>query len=175
MSLAEDGQQALDLFASQDFDCILMDIHMPVMDGVEATRRIRAAEDRSQWSEIRNQRSEDRGQGTEVRDQKSEVRDQRSESDLSDLSEGASGGSESQDSPISESPNSRIPESSPELNTPAGTPVQPGKNPRIPIIALTAYAMDGDRERFLEAGMDDYLAKPVHKDDLENVLKKHCG
>ncbi|RQD79366.1 PAS domain S-box protein, partial [Desulfonatronospira sp. MSAO_Bac3] len=39
VSLAEDGQQALDLFASQDFDCILMDIHMPVMDGVEATRR----------------------------------------------------------------------------------------------------------------------------------------
>ncbi|WP_161598627.1 hypothetical protein [Desulfonatronospira thiodismutans] len=33
-------------------------------------------------------------------------------------------------------------------------------------------AMDGDREKFLEAGMDDYLAKPVQKEDLIKVLKK---
>ncbi|WP_040417412.1 response regulator [Desulfonatronospira thiodismutans] len=88
VSLAEDGQQALDLFASLDFDCILMDIHMSVMDGVEA-----------------------------------------------------------------------IPES---------------QTPRIPIIALTAYAMDGDRERFLDAGMDDYLAKPVQKEDLEKALARYA-
>ena len=70
--------------------------------------------------------------------------------------------------------NSQIPEFQPELNTPEGTPVQPGKNSRIPIIALIAYAMDGDRERFLETGMNDYLAKPVHKEDLERVLNKYC-
>jgi CheY-like chemotaxis protein len=40
----------------------------------------------------------------------------------------------------------------------------------IPIIALTAYAMPGDKERFLECGMDSYLAKPVNLDTLLNVL-----
>jgi CheY-like chemotaxis protein len=92
--IAEDGRQALEMLAARDFDCILMDIQMPVMDGVEATRAIRKAEDL-------------------------------------------------------------------------------GDKRTIPIIALTAYAMVGDREKFLEAGMDDYLAKPVRQKDLMAMLQKH--
>ncbi|MBL8218530.1 MAG: PAS domain S-box protein [Bryobacterales bacterium] len=41
-----------------------------------------------------------------------------------------------------------------------------------PIIALTANALDGDRERCIASGMDDYVAKPVHKDVLERMLRR---
>lgn len=44
----------------------------------------------------------------------------------------------------------------------------------IPIIALTAYAMTGDREKLLQAGMSDYIAKPVESDELFAVLEKFC-
>ncbi len=101
--LAEDGQQVLDLLASRNFDVILMDVQMPIMNGVEATREIRKLEDEK---------------------------------------------------------HSSIPAS---------------QHSRIPIIALTAYAMTGDREKFLEAGMNDYLAKPVRMEDLAKVLDRIAG
>ena len=84
------GLEAVEALRTLDYDVVLMDIFMPEMDGLEATRLIR---------------------------------------------------------------NSRRME---------------GK----PIIALTANAMPGDQETFLEAGMDDYLAKPVTKDDLLLMLQK---
>ena len=84
---AASGEEALAALAREDFDCVLMDVNMPGLDGFDTTRRIRTA--------------------------------------------------------------------------------SPGRNdPEIPILALTAYAMQGDRERCLAAGMDDYLAKPVERDAL---------
>ncbi len=119
VTLVENGKQVLEALAEQDFDCILMDIQMPVMDGVETTRRIRGAE----------------REGGVARER---------------LSDGETEGSESLDSSIPESP-----------------------NPRIPIIALTAYAQSGDREKLLEAGMNDYLSKPVGMEELKQVLEKY--
>ncbi len=117
--VAGDGEQALAKLNRYQYDCVLMDIQMPVLDGVEATRRIRSAE----------------REGGVARERLSDV-----------ATEG------------SESLYASIPES---------------RNSRIPIIALTAYAMAGDRERFLEAGMDDYIAKPVDRDELLAVLESN--
>lgn len=50
--------------------------------------------------------------------------------------------------------------------------MESGSGRRIPIVAMTAYAMDGDRESCLQAGMDDYLAKPFTIDQLQMMLDK---
>ncbi|MBF0480150.1 MAG: response regulator, partial [Desulfovibrionaceae bacterium] len=93
VTTARDGQETLRLLAEQYFDLILMDVQMPVMNGVEATKRIRAGE--------------------------------------------------------------------------AGE-----ANKSIPIIAMTAYAMTGDKEKFLAAGMNDYIAKPVEMEGLQTLVER---
>lgn len=93
--IAVNGSEALKLLAGKNYDLVLMDIHMPVMDGFETVMRIRQKE------------------------------------------------------------------------APEGR--------HTPVIAMTANAMDGDRELCLDAGMDDYISKPIRKDELllkiKNIMK----
>jgi len=92
----EDGREALKALESTSYSLVLMDVQMPVMDGLEATRAIRSSEAE------------------------------------------ASG-------------------------------------PRVPVVAMTAHAMKGDRERCLEAGMDDYISKPIRPKILKEKLERWLG
>ena len=88
------GQEAIRMLQERAYDAVLMDIMMPVMDGLEATKHIRALE---------------------------------------------------------------------------------GPAAKVPIIALTANAMKGDRETYLSAGMDGYVSKPINAADLFTALSEHLG
>jgi two-component system sensor histidine kinase/response regulator len=90
--LAVNGEEAIERWRAGNVDLILMDVQMPKLDGLDATRRIRCEET--------------------------------------------------------------------------------GTGARIPIIAMTAHAMTGDRERCLDAGMDDYVSKPVSKLALEQAIAR---
>lgn len=95
VSQAEGAREALDMLEEAFFDIIFMDVQMPEMDGLEATRLIREREK--------------------------------------------------------------------------------GEGKRRLIIAMTAYAMEGDRQMCLDAGMDDYIAKPVEADQLLAVITKNLA
>jgi two-component system cell cycle response regulator DivK len=45
---------------------------------------------------------------------------------------------------------------------------------RLPVIAVTAYAMEGDREAFLDAGFDDYITKPISVRTFADQVRAHC-
>lgn len=92
-TVVENGKEVLEMLESKAFDLILMDIQMPIMDGFEATRKIR----QSKTSQI---------------------------------------------------------------------------NTSIPIVAMTAHTMEGDKERCLSVGMTDYISKPLNRSELKTILDR---
>ena len=61
----------------------------------------------------------------------------------------------------------------PEMNGYEATQILKKKYPNLPVIAQTAFAMSDDREKALDAGCDDYLAKPIKSKDLLNITEKY--
>ncbi|HCY41615.1 MAG TPA: response regulator [Prolixibacteraceae bacterium] len=61
----------------------------------------------------------------------------------------------------------------PEMNGYEATRILKKKYPNLPIIAQTAFAMSDDREKALDAGCDDYLAKPIKSKDLLTIAEKY--
>ncbi len=58
------------------------------------------------------------------------------------------------------------------------TKIIKAKDKKTPVIALTSYAMKGDKERFLKAGFDDYISKPLDVSEFLNKIEKYtkaCG
>lgn len=60
----------------------------------------------------------------------------------------------------------------PEMNGYEATEILKKKFPTLPIVAQTAFAMSDDREKALDSGCDDYLAKPIKSKDLLSVVEK---
>ncbi len=61
----------------------------------------------------------------------------------------------------------------PEMNGYEATEILKKKLPNLPIVAQTAFAMSDDREKALDSGCDDYLAKPIKSKDLLTVVEKY--
>lgn len=61
----------------------------------------------------------------------------------------------------------------PEMNGYEATQILKKRYPNLPVIAQTAFAMSDDREKALDAGCDDYLAKPIKSKDLLNITEKY--
>ncbi|MEA1866618.1 MAG: response regulator, partial [Thermodesulfobacteriota bacterium] len=122
VEVADNGKEAVEKYTAspEDFDLIFMDIQMPEMDGLEATKAIRKREEQL------------KAQGSKLK-----AKDGVSSGELSTLSFQHSARSE-----------------------------------RVPIVAMTAHAMKGDREKCIEAGMDDYITKPIKRELVFKVLEK---
>ncbi|HZI33615.1 MAG TPA: response regulator, partial [Candidatus Binatia bacterium] len=98
--VAGNGREAVDAIVRQPFDLVFMDVMMPEMDGLEATREIRTRQMKGEHEHFQS---------------------------------------------------------------------------GIVIVAMTAHAMQGDREKCLAAGMDDYLSKPVRPKDIREMIEKWAG
>ncbi len=140
VDVAGNGLEVLDALSRQSYHVVLMDVQMPEMDGLTATRYIRQA-----WSTEGGESYQLQfGQAGE---------------------QGSSFGAGEKNTDLVSG------NSDPQLNT-LKSKIQTLKFKRPRIIAMTANAMQGDREMCLQAGMDDYISKPIRVEELVRALSQ---
>ncbi len=155
VTIANNGQEAVDLVKSAEFEAVLMDVQMPVMDGYTATRQIRMWEAEnlkpSAKSIAHSVNAEDRGPAVALRAMARQAEDIGQKTEDIGQRVGDSGNkTEYRDETFSLSPLAF----------------------GLPIIAMTAHAMSGDEQKSLAAGMNDHVTKPIDPDQLFAALQK---
>jgi signal transduction histidine kinase/DNA-binding LytR/AlgR family response regulator len=143
VSLANNGREAVNAVTENNYDAVLMDVQMPVMDGYEATRRIRKWEGGMRKSEVGRRNAEG---GMRRSDSTSAI----SMADVGGLRNKI--GQDSNSNSEFRIPNSEF--------------------KGLPIIAMTAHAMAGDEQKSFAAGMNDHVTKPIDPDQLFATLQK---
>ncbi len=143
VTIATNGQEAVNAVTESNYDAVLMDVQMPVMDGYTATKEIRKWESRKEKSEVGMRPPAHRGLRLRPGgNAESEVRGQRAEDR----------GQKSDDGRVASN-------------------LQPPTS-NIPIIAMTAHAMAGDEDKSIQAGMNGHVTKPIDPDRLFATLQK---
>ncbi|MEG4501105.1 response regulator [Microcoleus sp. F10-C6] len=157
--VAGNGIEVLQALRRQPYDVVLMDVQMPEMDGLETTRRIR--EQFSGDFTLENPKGESEVSATEQ--------------ESSNLNSTNNPAGESEVSATDEESNNRKSKIenqklTDEESNNRKSKIENRKSTRPWIVAMTANAMQGDREECMAAGMDDYLSKPIEIEELVRAL-----